>query len=304
MELHPQDPAVRQGAYRAHRFRDGLRLLAKSRKGSLPYPGGRVEIADIGRKIAFPVHLIQVSVLPGSPDPAVAEAESPHQIILPEIPIPLQIVHVHVRNRHPETVVNLPAHPGCGQGAQQALQKLRASGLREIPLLQVSDQPLCQGAGHHQPLRSPAELIEQPSVPLQLLPLRHGEQSLHPLPDFRGFLVDGFLVIVLIVIDDPGTDAVYFRSLLLQSVLAEEQLLHLGKLSQHLFLQGSVQTLGAAVLQLPEGELLVQEFQHTFRQPFVLQPLDIELHPAFAAALVIRAAQLFAVALIEVMHLS
>ena len=54
----PQDPAVRQGAYRAHRFRDGLRLLAKSRKGSLPYPGGRVEIADIGRKIAFPVHLI------------------------------------------------------------------------------------------------------------------------------------------------------------------------------------------------------------------------------------------------------
>ncbi len=232
-----------------------------------------------------------------------AEAVSPHQVVLPELRAILQPFHVHRGKGQLEAVVNLPAHLLCGQGAQQAFQKFRAPGLREIPLFQGADEALCQGTGHHKPLGSCVESVEQASVLLYLFPLGHGEQGLHPLFDLRGFLVDGFLVVVLVVIDNPGADTVYFRDLLFQAVLTEEQLLYLGELDKHLLLQGPIQASGAAAVQLPEREFLVQEFQHTVRQALVFQPLDVELYHAFAAALVVCPSQPFSIALVEVVHL-
>lgn len=152
-----------------------------------------------------------------------AEAVSPHQVVLPELRALLQPFHVHRGEGELEAVVDFPAHLCCGQGAQQAFQKLRAPGLREIPLFQAADQALCQGAGHHKPFGPCVESVEQASVLLYLFPLGHGEQGLHPLFDFRRFLVDGFLVVAMVVIDNPGAKAVYLGGFLLQSVLADRK---------------------------------------------------------------------------------
>ena len=49
-----------------------------------------------------------------------AEAVSPHQVVLPEIPILLQSVHVHGGKGQLKTIVNLSAHLPRSQGAQEA----------------------------------------------------------------------------------------------------------------------------------------------------------------------------------------
>ncbi len=166
MEFYPERPVSGHGTYNSHRKRYLFGIFVKAQETPLPRPGRRINIIYVGRKIALAVHHINVISLPASSDFCMAETESAHEKILPEIRAVPDILRISGSHGDFTAIIQFPAHFFRGQGSQQALCQLCPLRLGKVSLCQVPNQCLRQSPGHHNSFGGAVNPFKQALFPL------------------------------------------------------------------------------------------------------------------------------------------